>query len=196
MSLRKLYERFQGVSDLPIEIADIRDAVIQLGVQDRIIFRGESLDPGELCGIFYQYITRPGVYADPVLTTIIVYPESAEPAVQRMISAKELIHMMDSALERVETQEGLTELVDKLLGPLSTEDFGLADYVAAQDKMAIYRCIPLLFPSAARAVASQLLKEGAVTIAQIAEWACLPDQIVTFVMADGWPELEKSILDC
>jgi hypothetical protein len=195
MSLRKLYEHFQGIKELPVEIPDIRDVIYKLGIQDEIIFRPEPLNPGELRGIFYQYTYRPRPYADPELRTIIVYPENAPPFVQRLICAKELIHVMDSAVEQVSTEEEVRQLVDKLLGPLSTEDFGISDLVAAQDKMAIYRCIPLVFPACARAEAVEAMKAG-LTIEQVAERAALPAWVAQLVMDQAWPELEAQFLDC
>lgn len=196
MSLRKLYETFANVTTLPIEIEEVRDAIVRLGIQDEILLLPTELDIGELCGIFYQYVRREGLYADPQFCTIVVYPANAHIEAQRFVCCKELIHLMDSAVERVSTTERVAELVKKVLGPLTTVDVGIDDFIAAQDKMAAYRCIPLLFPSAARAEAAAMLAAGETTIEKIAEWSCLPEDIVNLVMEENWPEVEKVIIDC
>jgi hypothetical protein len=195
MSLRKLYDQFRSVTELPIEISEIREAIQKFGIQDEITFIGRPLDPRELNGVFYQYKDRAAPYAEAMLKTLIIFPGNAPIDAQRLICGKEAVHLMDTAIERVDTSEKLKMLVEKLLGPLSTEDFGLADFIASQDKMAIYRCIPLLFPNAARDIALDLLRQEKVSLAQVVEWACLPPKVVKFVLDDKWPEVEKEFLE-
>jgi hypothetical protein len=38
----------------------------------------------------------------------------------------------------------LQGLIEKIIGPLSTEDFGLADLMAAKDKPAVYQAAALI----------------------------------------------------
>jgi hypothetical protein len=68
---------------------------------------------------------------------------------QRLVCAKELIHVMDGNAEKTNTSDELQGLIDKIIGPLSTEDFGLADLMAAKDKLAIYQALGVIFPDAA-----------------------------------------------
>jgi len=191
MSLRKLYEKFRGVTSLPIEVPEIRQAIYDLGTQDQIILCGRTLNPEELGGVFHQFTTRPKLYADPVLTTLIIFPNNAPIPVQRIICAKEMIHVMDRSVERVNTPLMLEELIDKLLGPLSTEDFGIPDLIAAGDKMAIYRCIPLLFPIAARNEALKMLKNNNITLEELIKQTSLTKRVVELVLSDQWVDAEK-----
>jgi hypothetical protein len=56
---------------------------------------------------------------------------------------------MDGNAEKTNTSDELQGLIDKIIGPLSTEDFGLADLMAAKDKLAIYQALGVIFPDAA-----------------------------------------------
>lgn len=47
--------------------------------------------------------------------------------------------------KKTKAPEELDGLIDKILGPLSTEDFGLSDLTAARDKIATYQAIALVF---------------------------------------------------
>ena len=191
MSLAKLIQRFSGVAELPVEIPEIRDAVVDLGFQDHIIFHPEPIDPTQLRGIFYQYTLRdPPPYGDPRLCTLIVYSGVLPIDWQRVVCGKELVHVMDARVAHTKTSDEINDLIIKILGPLSTEDFGLADFVAAKDKLALYQILPVLFPDAARKVAAAKLTSGE-KIENIATWACLPLLLTRMVMTEEWPAIEE-----
>jgi hypothetical protein len=99
---------------------------------------------------------------------------------------------MDGKAEKTKTPDELQGLIDKIISPLSTEDFGLADVMAAKDKLAIYQALGILFPDAAWADAQEALKAGK-TSQQIIEQACIPDQFANLILADEWPAIKKDI---
>jgi len=191
MSLEKLIKAFEQIEELPVEITDARDALVALGIQDQIVFNPQDADPSKLCGVFYQFTKHPSVYAIPELCTLIVYSNRLPVAWQRVVCAKELIHVMDGRVEKTRTPADVVALLEKLLGPLSTEDFGLADFVAAKDKFALYQSLPILFPEAARLKAVAKFKAGEKTIEEIADWAVLPVPLTSLVMTDGWPAIHQ-----
>lgn len=74
MSLKHLVESFSSHTKLPVQIEDVADKIIEMGVQDGISFVGVELDIGVLRGQFLRLATeRPGVYADPIYTSEIYY---------------------------------------------------------------------------------------------------------------------------
>jgi hypothetical protein len=192
----RLVEYFSETTELPIEIPDIRTKIVEFGIQDEIIFFPQDMDPGKLRGVYYQYTTRNAVYGDAILCSLIVYSSRLSIEWQRVVCCKELIHILDGQAERTKTPEEVLGLVDKLLGPLSTEDFGIADFMAAKDRLALYQALALLFPAAARREAVQRLASGEDDIESIAEWACLPIALARVVMSDDWPELSSGLLNC
>jgi hypothetical protein len=194
MSLAKLIHQFSEAEKLPVEIPEIRDAIVALGFQDEIIFHPEPIDPAQLRGVFYQYTLRdPPPYGDQRLCTLIVYSGMLPVDWRRVVCGKELIHVMDARVAHTKTADEINDLLIKLLGPFSTEDFGLADFVAAKDKLALYQILPVLFPVSARKSAAAKLASGEKTIEEIAAWACLPLQLTRMVMAEDWIAFEKEI---
>jgi hypothetical protein len=99
---------------------------------------------------------------------------------------------MDGKVEKTKTPEELQGLIDKIIGPLSTEDFGLADVMAAKDKLAVYQALGVLFPDAAWADAKKAMEAGK-TKQQIMRQTCIPDQFANLVLAEDWPAIKKDI---
>lgn len=193
MSLQRLLAQFDSVRELPVEIPDVRDAIMKLGFQDEIRFIPcEKMNPAQLRGVFYQFTRHPRPYAAPELWTLIIYSSQMSREWQRLVCAKELIHVMDGKAEKTNTPEELQGLIDKIIGPLSTEDFGLADVMAAKDKLAVYQALGVIFPDAARADALEAIKQGR-TKQDIMKQACIPMQFVNLILAEEWPAIKKDI---
>lgn len=184
--LRKLTKAFQDRVELPIEIDEIRDEIVKLGIQDKIIFSPESLDTGILKGAFYQWYESPAPYADADWVTLIVYPEAESIEMQRVICAKELIHVCDKQVVKTNTPELLNSLAKKVLGPFESPESSRADAMAAIDKLAQYQGLDLLLPKAARALAREKIKLGQTTVAEIADIAVIPVTHAELVLEDSW----------
>lgn len=193
---KKLIENFSSRDALPIEVTEAVTFLVASGMQDEIILSPEDTDPGKVRGIYYQYTKSPGVYAAPDLVTLIVYSKNVDLAWQRLICCKELIHLCDGSREKTDKAEEVDSLVEKLLGPLSTDDYGLADLMAAVDRLALYQALAVLFPLSAREAARAEIANGKRTIEEIADWALLPSPLVAFVVSDAWVDVYKAILDC
>lgn len=193
--LKELIERFADRTELPIEVEEIAQAIIELGVQDEIHFVDVDADPSKIHGAFVRFTYRPQMYGDPVFVTHIPYNKNEPLEQQRVVCAKELIHIFDDNIEETDTEDEVPEFLDKLLGPLTTDDFGVADYMAAKDKFALYQCLPLLFPRAALQVARAAIENKDRTLEEIAEWAKLPRNIVDFMLKPEWEELNGKLTD-
>lgn len=193
---KKLVEHFAKIDKLPIEIADIQQAIIKLGFQDEIIIDGRPAEEGHIRGVFYQYTRHDAVYAPPVLCTIVGYNTNLSVPWQRMACGKELMHIFDDDIERTETLEELEGLVEKLLGPMSTDDIGVADLMAMKDRLALYQSLPLFFPKASRDVALQLLSAGQTTQEKIEKRVNLPPHYCGLILQESWPKILSVLLDC
>ena len=194
--LKKLIAAFREVDALPVEVEDIRQKIIDLGFQDEIIIQGVHGDPGHIKGVFYQYKMTPAVYAEKILCTVIGFNLANPLPWQRLSCAKELMHVFDDDLERTNTAAELDRLMDKLLGPMSTDDVGLADLMALKDKMALYEAIPILFPIAARNACLNALAAGFIAKEEVIIQACLPPPICELVLGDDWPKWLELLNDC
>ncbi len=190
MHIKRLLDATSKISEQPIEIDDLAKIIVEFGCQDKIIFHPDKeLNENHIRGIFYQYTTRPGVYAEPELVTLIIYSANQEVEWQRLVCCKELVHWGDKEIEKTSTAETLDELLDKILVPFSTENFGIADIMASKDKLATYIALGILFPPLAREEAIASLESGEKTIEQVATWVGLPVRLVEVVINERWPKL-------
>ncbi len=190
---QKLLQHFSSRDKLPVEVTEISDFLVSAGCQDSIILHPENMEAGELRGTFYQYTTHPGVYASPEFVTLIVYPKNEDLSYQRVICGKEMIHLCDSKRARTNTPDEVDALIEKLLGPLSTEDYGLADLMASVDRLALYQALAILFPISARNVALEKMANGSATLESISQWSVLPEGLVSLILSEDWLEVHAVI---
>lgn len=195
MQLKRLVDIFDGVEELPIEISDITREIVNLGIQDEIVVQPQDMDTDELFGVYCRYTISPGVYTPPDLVSLVVYNSNLTVDWQRLVCCKELLHIFDHEVERTDTPEEVIELIEKLLGPMNTESAGSAEFMALRDKMTTYIALGILFPQAARQVAIDELNSGRKTKKQIAEWACLPENLVDLVLGDEWLDILELFVD-
>lgn len=193
--LKRIIDGFAGRSKLPVEISEIRDAIVAYGFRDEILIRGEAADPGKVRGLFYQYTKNDTVYAPPTLCTIVVYNSLLPVPWQRLVSAKELVHVFDGDIEQTDTPDEVVDLLEKLVGPMSTDDAGVADLMALSDKLALYKCLPLLIPRAARTAAIAQISNGNRSLEQIAAQACIPEVYCKLVLSATWEPIEARLLE-
>lgn len=195
MYLKNLLAAVDVVEGMPVEIDEIASHLTAVGCQDKIIFYSDAeMDPSVLRGVHYRYTVHTGAYSAPEFTTLIVYSEKLPLDWQRIVCCKELIHTCDDPVERTSTEEEVQGLLEKLLGPFSTENFGVADIMATKDKLALYQALAVLFPDAARQQALHQVQQGA-TAEKIAGWIVLPEALVLLVIGDNWPSLREFLIN-
>lgn len=193
--MKALLDHFAEVVELPVEIDEIVQAIVHLGFQDEVYLFPVQSDPSELRGAIRQFRYNPGVYAAPQSVTHVVYTTQVPVDWQRVICAKELVHIFDRKAEKTDTPDEVSELIEKILGPLSTEDYGFADLQAAADRLALYQCLPLLFPPAALERAKAAIDSDRMTVDQVAEAACIPIGFVRLMLSDDWEKLNGFLCD-
>lgn len=192
--LRRLVASFRDRVELPIEVEEIRDALVRLGVQDRIILSGEELDTGKLRGAFYQWREHSAPYSDPTWVTLVIYPVNETISWQRLICAKELVHLCDAATVRAADEAAVAALASKLVGPFEPANADNADVVALLDKLAQHLSVSLLFPRSARELAKQRIADGSASTEDIAAWAVLPAESIVPALDSKWDAIEELLV--
>lgn len=193
--LRKLISKFDEIEDLPVEVDQIVAAINEMGLQDEIYLFEADTDPTKIIGAFKQFTYHKGVYAEPTLVTHIIYSSKVPLEWQRVICVKELVHIFDSAVSKTDTEEEVSQLLDKLIGPLSSEDYGIADLQATTDRLALYQSLPLLLPKAALISARNAVESGSATLDDVAEWACMPAVLVGLMLGEHWKTINGAMED-
>ncbi len=192
--MKRILQKFENRTDLPIEIEEIRDFIVELGIQDRIIFCAEDLDTAILRGVIYQWRQPSSVYGEPIWTTLIVYPCSMAPDWQRAICAKEMVHIFDSQIVKTVNPEMIEGLAKKVVGPLEIDAESPESLMATVDRLAEFQAVNLLFPRAARTLAHTKISSNEMTVREISEWASIPEHFVQLALDPKWEDI-SSILD-
>ncbi len=191
--LKAIIKHFESRTDLPIEVEEIAKAITDGGCQDEIHFVPVPADPSRIHGAIGRFRYRPGVYAEPVWVAHIPYNANDSTEMQRVTCCKELVHLFDTDLEKTDTEAEVPALIERLVGPFSSDSLGLADLMAGKDKLALYMCLPLLLPKAALQHLRKEVRAGKMTAVEAAKLACMPVELVTMMLADNWDTLNGAL---
>ena len=175
----KLLAKFDECENLPIEISEIQTALVQLGCQDEIYVDAVEMDTTQLMGTFDSWVTHKAVYGDPVHITQIGYHANFDIKLQRMICAKELVHICDPRIAQTRTLEDIKDLLELLPFILiNPNDHGNLSPAQRAEITAVEKGLMLLFPKRVRAKARGLLAENKLTLEILEEKALIPrDQL-------------------
>ena len=189
--LHDLIHRFAAVIDLPVEVDEVVECITDMGVQDEIYLFPADMDIELIRGAHRRFTYHKTPYGDPQFVTHAVYPENVDVEKQRVIAVKELVHIFDDTLASTGTDDEVCQLLDKLTGPHSGDDFDLAHFQATKDGLAFFHALQLLLPEAALENASKATKNGTMAHDDIAKRACLPVGCITLMLSDRWDELKE-----
>jgi hypothetical protein len=193
---KNLRAKFDGRTELPIEIQDICDALIDMGYQDDIRVVAEVMDLTQLLGTYVQWVERDAVYGEPKLVSLIVYPENADPLTQRIVCAKELVHVCDANAAKSHDPVGIMELARVLSDRIGlNEKMQIAKLKVAKDILAQGQALMLLFPKAARIICRQRIAENRMSVAEVQELLQLPLSTVEEMLEEEWEEIADSLAD-
>lgn len=191
---KNLQSKFDGRTEFPIEIQEICDALVEMGYQDDIRVVGEEMDTEQLLGTYVQF-TEPsgGMYSEPRLVSLIVYPTNVDFESQRIVCAKELVHVCDANVAHTKDPHDIMDLAMVLAGRASIGDEPRMTMKVAADILAQQKGLMLLFPKAARVIARQRLAEGSITLEALAEQLILPTRTVDDMLDDEWDKIADAI---
>lgn len=191
---KNLQAKFDGRTVVPIEVQEICDALVEMGYQDDIRVVEEEMDLSQLLGTYVQF-TEPsgGMYSEPRMVSLIVYPSNVSLLSQRIICAKELVHVCDARVSRTSDPQDILELAQVLSGSASIGDEPRMTMKVAADILAQQKGLMLLFPKAARLIARQQIGEGSITLDVLAEKLRLPETTVDDMLEEDWEDLAEML---
>jgi len=191
---KNLQAKFDGKTELPVEIQEICDALVEMGYQDDIRVVGEDMDTEQLLGTYVQ-LTEPsgGMYSEPRLVSLIVYPTNVDFVSRRIVCAKELVHVCDANVAKTKDSNDIMDLAMVLAGRASIGDEPRMTMKVAADILAQQKGLMLLFPKAARVIARQRVADGEVTLEVLSEQLQLPTSTVEDMLEDDWDKLADAI---
>lgn len=189
-----LQAKFDGRTDLPIEIQEICDALVEMGYQDSIRVVGKEMDTAQLLGTYVQF-TEPsgGIYSEPNWVSLIIYPTNVDFSSQRIVCAKELVHVCDANVARTSNPSDIMELAMVLADKAAIEDEPRMTMKVAADILAQQKGLMLLFPKAARIIARKKYADGEISLEHLADKLLLPISTVEDMLDEDWDKLADTI---
>lgn len=191
---KNLQAKFDSRTEFPIEIDEICAALVEMGYQDKISVSPEEMNTDELLGTYAQWTEHGGVYGEPILVSMVVYPSNIGLFEQRVICAKELVHLCDARVTKSNTEEEILELATVLSSRNgASEGMPITSLKVASDVVAQSKGLMLLFPKAARIIAREKIATNAMTIQELSEKIQMPINIIEDMLEEEWEEMAELV---
>lgn len=185
MSIAEIVRKFDDRFVVPVDVNDVKAALIEMGVRDVIWFWAVDIDAEVLRGQLVHWLQK----GEPASTGAfkgvadIYYAESLSRDWQRLVCCKELLHIIDPESALAATPEVVMRLTEKISLPPDLQN-GVKDGMPAlTDRVALLQATAVLFPWASREL---FRKDGKLSTHQIAKLMDLPERYVAAVMDDDW----------
>lgn len=191
-NLLKLIDEFSSRTILPVEIDHIVEYLQTSGIKDEIYFFDSGRNAEVLKGtiMHWEYQARGWTYKVADIHT----PASLSIEQKRVVQAKELLHILDQRIDRVNTPEDVEKLIVDMALHHSEIDWNAVSDAARSDHGGLLYALPVLFPAAARELLLPKLEAELITIDQISEIAALPKTFVQFIMSPLWASVYDGMM--
>lgn len=185
MSAGKLIQFFSMFTKLPVYVEDVRDQIIEMGIQDEIVFVPMHVSPRHLMGMTVRYACRP-LYGERKNCTIIFYNVNVERSWQRLIICKELMHLFDSESVSTKSRSDFYALVEALFDPELPTDQLQINIQSFTDEVALLMALAVLFPHESREEIIRAHDSGRMTVGDIADEFDIPAVHVPMLLSKSW----------
>lgn len=186
MSVSIVVQHFDKQGKVPVDLAEVLQIikVLQPGLNVRV--KGVDVPANRIKGNCYRYQIPDSKILVPRQCALIVYSTQMELCEQRLVCAKELLHLLDGDPIRTSTQEQVLQLANELA---QKRPASVQSYV---DDLAKWQAVATLFPFTLWQQIMPRYKED--MAAKIAEELQIPLSYVKAVMTPAWEEMRESIL--
>lgn len=196
MSVAALIRKFSHRESVPIQVDEVERELRDRGVKDEIYYWSAELDDKHLKGQLVQY--EPWEYptgVSEVYCADIYYANTLSDDWQRLVTCKELLHIIDGDAMRADKPEIVQQLLERIALSPELQDPLTDGMPTASDRFGIYQALAVLFPWATRQLLAAKFAAGNITIAEIARMVDLPPKYVALVMHKSWEEAHAILID-
>ena len=179
---------------LPIRVDDIKDAILDFGIQDRITFNEVEMDSDIVRGFLHRYTIHSAPYAEPTLCSDIYYAKNLDDDWARLVCVKELVHIFDSTRTIVKTGDDVVQLIEQLSMPFDIDTLPDTDIKSISDRIGMIVALALLLPRDARDLLRPKYEASEITDEEISLAARLPVRFVKIVMLPHFEEIVDSFI--
>lgn len=197
MFVQRLLDHFDTYELLHIDVNDVRDQLVEMGVQDEIGFHFVKMDHGRIRGILYRYTKHGAPYSAPIFCSEVIIANDMgdeDEAWKRLVAVKELLHIADCVNLTAQSEEAVRILFQKFALPPELryqQHSGLPNSKSfMNDQIRIYLALAILIPEGCRAPLRALYAADKLSAREIAEIALVPVRYIDVVMD---PAFEISI---
>lgn len=188
-----LIKEFSVLTEVPVSLDDVKDALLKRGVADEIYYFLEAaLNPEILEGALVQWEYPNN--GKMVRVAHIDCAKSLRPERKRLVVCKELLHLLDEPDMRVSTAEEFERLTSRLGLPPEDQDPVKDGDKTISDRVGIYKAIAVLFPWATREVFMKPFNEGKLSHEDIAKIVDIPARYAALVMTDVWEAVHNVLV--
>jgi len=201
MLIANLIRYFDERTQLHIDVNDVRDKLVELGVEDEITFHFPDMDPGKIRGMLDRWERPNGVYADPVSVADIIIASDMgdeDECWKRLVAVKELLHLADCINVSAESEDAVNILFHNFSLPPElrySQPHGAKNTKSyLNDNTRFYLALAVLVPKGCRDILRPFyghqLKDTT-----IADFARIPERYVSEIMSENFDNVIAAFLD-
>ena len=194
MSVGRLITFFSMFTKIPVYVEDVRDQMVEMGIQDEITLVPMDVPPQHLLGMLVRY-RESGLYGNTKNCALVFYNENVSRDVQRLVCCKELMHLFDNQSALTNSRDDFYALIDGVIdlskalnGPLGAAPQSILDHLALVMGLAV------LFPHEIRDDVIAAHNASRMSVGDIAEEFDIPAQYVPFLLTKEWDSLRETLL--
>jgi hypothetical protein len=192
MSVLKLINEFAKREIVPVEVDEVVAYIRALGIVDEIYFWDADFNTRFVKGTLHLWEYPMEGWTNRVADVYTAKSDTVEE--RRLAQTKELLHILDQRIDRVNTPEDVAGLIGKIVLPANLMDAATDGDHALSDRIAILHAVAVLFPITARDMLLPMFRDKKITVGEIAKLVALPEPYVTFAMSDVWTSTHPAMI--
>jgi hypothetical protein len=186
MRVRDLIRAFDTREKLPVDVNDVVAYLKAQQIKDEVNFIGVDINTEVMRGAIHHFVIPGSAYREPILCADIYYDKNQGSDWRRLVSCKELLHLLDPDSQKVKSKKDFIRQVEKIVLPTEFQDTISDGAKVVSDRVATYLAVAVLFPLSSRAILMPAFKAEKLTTEDIAIIAEIPERYVALVMSDEW----------
>lgn len=185
MLVKKLLHHFDQRTTLRVDVNEVHEQLLNLGVEDTIKFHFTSMDAGMIRGMLDRWEGLAPPYGDPAVHSDIIIASDMgkeDDYWKRLVAVKELLHVADCSELSAESEAAVNVLFANFaLPPELRAANGTQTRSYANDQMRFYLAMAVLVPKKCRENLRPLYPHT-LNDANIAEIAEIPERYIPVIM--------------
>ena len=188
----------QNTEVLHVDVNDVRDKLIEMGVVDDVEFHFVTMDKGKVRGLLYRYSVATDGETPKLFSKIILPRDMGEEteAWRRLVAVKELLHITDCDTITASSPLAVDNLFAKFSMPpeLRADKPEPFDSSYLNDRVQIYFALAVLVPGKPRDKLRELFTNNKLSYREIAEICGVPIRYAPPLMHEGFDSVIGTLI--